>query len=90
MTTWRLRDPSSLHGRPWEDGLVLFHGLSGDTHLLERPAGDALLLLKNGPRDVAALVRDLVPDDPDGRVAAAIQDLLVRFEELGVVEVDRA
>lgn len=87
MTTWRLRDPSSLRWRQWGDGLVLFHAPSGDTHLLERPAGEALLLLRHGPRDIDGLVREIVPVDAGGPLAAAIADLLARFEELGVVEV---
>jgi PqqD family protein of HPr-rel-A system len=87
LTTWRLRDPSSLHWRQWDDGLVVYHAPSGDTHLLERPAGEALLLLRHGPREIDGLVRELVPLDADGHLAAAIADLLARFEELGVVEV---
>lgn len=86
MTTWRLRDPSSLRWRQWDDGLVLFHAPSGDTHLLKRPEGEALLLLRQGPRDVDALVRELVPGDAGRTLAAAVEDLLSRFEELGVVE----
>jgi PqqD family protein of HPr-rel-A system len=89
LTTWRLRDPSSLHWRQWDDGLVLFHAPSGDTHLLKRPEGEALLLLRQGPRDLDTLVRELVPGDAGGAVAAAVGDLLSRFEELGVVEADR-
>lgn len=90
MKTWRLRDPSSLHWRQWDDGLILFHAPSGDTHLLPRPAGEALLLLRHGPRDVTGLVLELGARDAAEDLAVAVESLLKRFEELGVVEAEGA
>jgi PqqD family protein of HPr-rel-A system len=85
LTAWRLRDPSSLRWRRWEDGFVLFHAPSGDTHLLEHAAGEAILLLTRGPNDAAGLARELGAEE-GGDVARAIGDVLERFHELGVVE----
>jgi PqqD family protein of HPr-rel-A system len=81
LTLWRLRDPSSLHARSWEDGVVLFHEPSGDTHLLDPAAGAALLLLRAGPRDVDAMVRAA-----PGADAERLGQLLAELLELGVVE----
>ena len=65
---------------------MVFHVPSGDTHLLERPSGEVLLLLRNGPRDLEGLVREL----GTGELAAAVSELLARFQELGVVEAEGA
>jgi PqqD family protein of HPr-rel-A system len=82
LTLWRLRDPSSLHARSWDDGVVLFHAPSGDTHLLDPLAGAALLLLREGPLAVEAMVRA-----SGGRAdEALVERLLAELEGLGVVE----
>lgn len=86
LTAWRVRDPSALRWRRWEDGFVLFHAPSGDTHLLEHVAGEAILLLTRGPMDVAGLVRDLRADDPVGDVARGIGEVLEKLHDLGVVD----
>jgi len=80
VTRWRLRHPSSLHGRQWEDGTVLYHALSGDTHLLEPSVGAALLLLREGPRDIQAMAAQCGAD-PE-----LLERLLTELSGLGVVE----
>ncbi len=84
MTLWRLRDPSSLHVRPWDDGTIVYHSLSGDTHLLEPAAGAALLRLRDGPRDLQGIARDAGAPGPG--FEAVLRQLFAELEELGVVE----
>ena len=43
MPAWRLRSPSQIHFKEWEDEFVVYNGLSGATHLLG-PATAAVLL----------------------------------------------
>lgn len=62
--------------------MVVFHAPSGDTHLLEPAAGKALLLLRDGPGDVAAMARA----SGGGADAAHLERLLAELEDLGVVE----
>ena len=84
MTVWRLRDPSSLHVRPWDDGMIVYHAPSGDTHLLEPAVAAALLCLRGGPRDLQGIVRDAGAAGPE--FEAALRQLLAELEELGVAE----
>jgi len=62
--------------------VILFHAPSGDTHLLDPSVGAALLLLREGPRDVDAMVR-AAGGDAD---AALFERLLAELLVLGVVE----
>jgi PqqD family protein of HPr-rel-A system len=80
LTLWRLRDPSALHARAWDDGVILFHAPSGDTHLLDPLSGAALLRLREGPNDVASMARAA------GGEETLLERLLAELEELGVVE----
>lgn len=88
MTLWRVRDPSSLHWHQWDDGLVVYHAASGDTHLLDATAGAALSLLRHEQSDLAGLVRRVTAKQ--GGAAPGFEEslggLLKELEELGVVE----
>ena len=93
MKVWRLRDRSSLRWRQWDARLILFHIPSGDTHLLEQSAGEALLLLVEGPRDTSSLVRELAARlrcEANADLAVSINGLLEELEEFGVVEAGEA
>lgn len=63
--------------------MIVYHALSGDTHLLEPAAGAAFLRLRRGPCDVQEIVRD-VGSGPE--FEAALRQLLAELEQLGVVE----
>jgi len=54
---WRIAD--SLHLRAWNDEFVVYHGLSGDTHLLGLAAGHILLALQQKVSDAIALSESL-------------------------------
>lgn len=54
---WRTAD--SLHWRCWESEYVVYHPLSGDTHLLGEAAGHILLALQQTPQDTASLSKSL-------------------------------
>ncbi len=62
--------------------MIVFHAPSGDTHLLEPATGAALLLLREGPSDVPAMVRA----SGGGADVALLERLLAELEDLGVVE----
>jgi PqqD family protein of HPr-rel-A system len=81
LTLWRLREPLSLHGRSWDDGAVLFHAPSGDTHLLDPSAAAAILLLREGAKDVPAMLGAAQGGVDRARLEALLQEL----ETLGVV-----
>lgn len=86
---WRVAARSELVWRFWDGEYVVFHVSSGDTHLLNLVAGQALQSLEHAPADAAELTRrvaaalDVEPDD-------ALRDDLVTFlaqlEDLGLIE----
>ena len=89
MKRWRLRDPASIRWRAWDDGWVFFHSPSGDTHLIERPAAEALVALRDGPSATDALARlveaQVAPEERQD-LETALDAFLTRLAELGVVE----
>ena len=44
-TRWKVHANSDLRWRSWQDDSVLYHGASGDTHLLDPVAAEALHFL---------------------------------------------
>ena len=55
--TWRITAP--LHFRVWEGEYIVYHTLSGDTHLLGPAAACLLLKLQQTPADTAGLCNAL-------------------------------
>ncbi|PIV91075.1 MAG: hypothetical protein COZ77_05645 [Gallionellales bacterium CG_4_8_14_3_um_filter_54_18] len=54
---WRIAD--SLHLRSWGDEYVVYHPLSGDTHLLGKAAAHLLLALQQATTDTLSLSKSL-------------------------------
>lgn len=68
--------------RVWDGGLVLYDSLSGDTHLLQAPAGAMFLevLQRGGEQAEVLMVRHA---DAPGEARAVLETLL----QLGMLEV---
>ena len=56
---WRLIDDNALQFRAWNEEFVVYNALSGDTHVLEIPAAEVLLLLQRGPMDLSSIAQGL-------------------------------
>ena len=72
-----------------EDGAstVVFDRRSGQTHILNATAAQALGLLMNGPLPEAELSRQMALNlDPDADMAALVREILSTFDALGLVE----
>lgn len=86
----RFRSVEDLLYRCWDDETIVFNPGSGNTHLLNVLAADALRLLERGPMDALELhqrLESLYEADssnlpPEGTLAA----LLIDFEQLGLIE----
>lgn len=89
---WRVIPAFELHwrcGAAWGEGAVVFHGGSGDTHLLNPIAAEALHALAEAPADCRELARRLAAalelesvEDLVGR----LKPLLAEFNQLGLIE----
>jgi PqqD family protein of HPr-rel-A system len=77
---YRLTPGQLLRRREWDDEVVLYNNLSGDTHLLSGDAIALLLALQDGPYP-APVLADLL-----GAGDAALQPLLDDLAELALIE----
>lgn len=71
--------------------MVVYHQASGDTHLLNRLAGDVLRNLEQAPAEAATLAERVVaqqemPADQQGELLEQVEQLLLQLEALGLVE----
>ena len=88
QTLWTIARESDLRWRVWDDQVVVFNAASGDTHLLNLVAGEALRCLQE-PADAAQLAQRVaaaVNVSPDGDFLEQIADLLEELAELGLIE----
>lgn len=80
---WRTIADGTLHFRHWDDEVVVYNSLSGDTHLLDEAAARLLLKLQPMPADVEGLAAALaIPDVPASRV----EEILLQLDALALVE----
>ena len=73
----------------WDGNMVIYNPLSGDTHILDIIAGEALKAVGKNATPVAAIRRHVasfleMPDDT--RVAEHVERILARLDELGLIE----
>lgn len=84
---WYIAD--LLHWRCWENKYVVYHSLSGDTHLLGDAAGQILLTLQQTPQDAASLSESLasmmgVKTSPE--FTMDINNILTDLHKLALIE----
>ncbi len=86
---WRVASRTPLRWRGWDGEWVVYHPDSGDTHLLDPLAAEALRSLEASPAGAAALVERLA-GGTDATAAeelpAAVERLLRAFDEVGLIE----
>ncbi|SHH41370.1 HPr-rel-A system PqqD family peptide chaperone [Massilia sp. CF038] len=67
---WRLMPGQALRFRQFDDQVVVYNDLSGDTHLLGDSAAHLLSLLQQGPAPAARLLDALAAAHDSARDAA--------------------
>lgn len=77
---WQVPPDAALRWRLWEDEHVVYHGASGDTHLLNPAAAEILRRMESTPASVEDVARIL----GDASLPHATS-LLDRFAELGLI-----
>jgi PqqD family protein of HPr-rel-A system len=87
--SWRTVRGDTLKWRCWAGDYVVFNPLSGHTHFLDIVTGQILTLLMAGSCTASAVRSSLsrfleVPDDD--KLAANVDDILMRLEDAGLVE----
>lgn len=59
IEVWRAVVDSRLHWRAWDDGIVVYNDMTGDTHLLDPQTARLLRHLEHAPMAFDALCRAL-------------------------------
>ena len=87
---WRLAVGHALRYRAWDtdDLAVVYHPLSGDTHLVDASALELLKLLADGPRSTESLVAGLpavLPDEDQPTLCGFVDSTLLQLQGIGLV-----
>jgi PqqD family protein of HPr-rel-A system len=91
LPAWRVPAHSRFHWRSWDDEHVVYHVNSGDTHRFNAVGARALHLLIAAPRtapELAECLRDEFPGEAEASTLVTVDELVQRFERLGLVEPD--
>ena len=89
---WRVPDGVVLRRRIWDDEGVVYHPLSGETHLLNVTAIVVLDLIEADPRSVPGLVDALIESDDVENAGEReamtdqVAELVSHLDALGLVE----
>jgi len=87
-TMWTVVAPG-FAWRFWDDEYIVFNRGSGDTHLLDRLAGETLRLIERAPADGRQLthrIADVFDLEPDADLESHVEGLLGKFQALGLIQ----
>jgi len=79
----------SLHWQSWDDEFVVYNSGSGDTHLLDVVAAEALQSLERESANLLELARKVAASleiKLDDKLSAYLERLVPDFHRLGLVE----
>jgi len=86
---WRIIGDDVLRFRSWNDEFVVYHALSGDTHILEEANVQLLLELQRTPSDMLSLARQLASQwqcELDDDLVREIEMALTDMQALSLIE----
>ena len=86
---WKVNSEFPLQWRSWDDEFVVYNSGSGDTHLLDPVAAEALQNLEREEASLGELtgrVGASVKTEPDSELCAYLEKLLSDFYKLGLIE----
>ena len=86
---WRIPPGQRLLVEDFDDGIVMFDARVGSTHLLNATSAEALAIIENQPGltgdEIRARLLERLALSSDQLPGAAVRDLLVWLEDLGIV-----
>jgi PqqD family protein of HPr-rel-A system len=86
---WRITKGCQLLWRRWDEEYVVYNSGSGHTHLLDAIGGGILRCLEEHPSNSQELAVEMAGEsetDATPNIAARIEELLSRFQDLSLVE----
>ncbi len=88
-SSWRVVEGQTLKWRCWSGDYAVFNPLSGQTHFLDIVTGKIVVLLISGSHSIVemrASISKFLDLPNDDKLAATIADILMRLEDVGLVE----
>ena len=86
---WKVIDPCDFRWRFWDGQHVVYNPASGDTHLLNPVAGEALQSIQQSPADVLELVSRVASRlelPSDRQLLEQVEKLVNELNKLGLIE----
>jgi PqqD family protein of HPr-rel-A system len=86
---WQVVADNELLFRSWNNEFVVYNGATGDTHLLGLVAAQVMLKLQQMPADSVNLAEWIAPlqqIEPDDEFVIFIEQILMDFDKLGIIE----
>ncbi|MBE0437999.1 MAG: HPr-rel-A system PqqD family peptide chaperone [Methylomicrobium sp.] len=86
---WKIPESLILCIAEWDDQIIVYHSLSGETHYLNDFAAEALKLIQLGPFTLNSLVEDalkIFEVEDKKELEQPIKQIINQFESLGFVE----
>jgi PqqD family protein of HPr-rel-A system len=87
--TYRIYSLSRLLWKIWDDEFIVYHPVSGDTHLLDHVSGEILKIIESMPAtrpDLASHISIKYGMSLDEKLNEYIGELLVKLRELHLIE----
>ncbi len=85
---WRAIADSALHFRAWGNEIIVYNGLSGDTHLLGLTAAQVLSTLQTNALDIHSIMDKLAArwqTGPDEHMHQEVADILAQLSDLSLI-----
>ena len=86
---WRVPRTLDLRMRRFDGEFVIYSAWSGDTHVLNALAGEALLVLRDAAHDASSLAAAVAAEarvELDRDFVQQMANLLTEFRHLGLIE----
>ena len=86
---WKVNSGFPLHWQSWDDEFVVYNSGSGDTHLLDPVAAEALQNLEQESADLSELVDRVAASleiEPDSEFSAYLEQLLSDLHKLELIQ----
>jgi len=86
---WKVNSGFPLYWQSWDNEFVVYNSGSGDTHLLDPVAAEALQSLEQESADLSELAGKIAASlkiEPDSEFSAYLEQLLSNLYKLGLIE----
>lgn len=88
LTKWQATAPDELHIHAWDNEVVVYDALSGNTHLLDAVAAQVLQSIAMAPADtagIAQMLAELWRESPAEQAHAQVDAILAELAGISLI-----